>query len=50
MTSEVTCAVVSNTKIFLTKVGADFHRNTLSKSGIMKNVGSKRLELYPFYV
>ena len=48
MTSEVTCAVGFNSNFFLTKVGAEFHRNTLSKSGVMKNVGAKHLELYPF--
>ena len=46
MTSGVTCGVVFDTKIFLTKEGASFHRNTLSESGVMKNVGAKCLELF----
>ena len=46
MTSGVTCGVVFDTKVILTKEGASFHRNTLSESGVMKNVGAKCLELF----
>ena len=41
MMSEVTYGVLFNTKIVVTKLRANFRGNTLSESGVMRNVREK---------